>query len=286
MRRRRRRRRWRLSVAWIAILDRRSTYPRSPLTHPSARARGALAVVSVCCENDRDFERDRARRVDGERARDFAGRRRRGDRGAGARTRCRSPTTAPASLRARDHRRDDQGDGPAPDQGHRGRLRDDGLRPRLHQHGLVPLGDHLHRRRGAASSSTAAIPIEQLCEKSSYLEVAYLLVFGELPTKAQLERWVFDITHHTFVHEDIKKFLEGFRYDAHPMGMLLACGRRALDLLPGREADRRPRGALHGGDPADRQDADAGRLRLPPQPRACPTSIPTTTSPTPRTSSR
>ena len=66
------------------------------------------------------------------------------------------------------------------------------------------------------------IPIEQLCEKSSYLEVAFLLIYGELPTEAQLERWVFDITHHTFVHEDIKQHLEGFRYDAHPMGMLLS----------------------------------------------------------------
>jgi citrate synthase len=66
------------------------------------------------------------------------------------------------------------------------------------------------------------IPIEQLCEHSTYLEVAYLLVFGELPTRPQLERWTYDITHHTFVHEDIKKFLTGFRYDAHPMGMLLA----------------------------------------------------------------
>src|SRR4051812_40447300 len=65
------------------------------------------------------------------------------------------------------------------------------------------------------------IPIEQLCEKSTYLEVAFLLVYGELPTEAQLERWIFDITHHTFVHEDIKQHLEGFRYDAHPMGMLL-----------------------------------------------------------------
>jgi citrate synthase len=65
-------------------------------------------------------------------------------------------------------------------------------------------------------------PIEQLCERSSYLEVAYLLTFGELPTKAQLDRWVYDVTHHTFVHEDIKQFLQGFRYDAHPMGMLLA----------------------------------------------------------------
>src|SRR6266545_3857915 len=66
------------------------------------------------------------------------------------------------------------------------------------------------------------IPVEQLAEHSSYLEVAYLVIFGQLPTKPQLERWTFDVTHHTFVHEDIKKFLEGFRHDAHPMGMLLA----------------------------------------------------------------
>jgi citrate synthase len=66
------------------------------------------------------------------------------------------------------------------------------------------------------------IPIEQLSEHSTYLEVAYLLIFGELPTKAQLERWIYDVTHHTFVHEDIKKMNEGFRHDAHPMGMLLA----------------------------------------------------------------
>jgi citrate synthase len=66
------------------------------------------------------------------------------------------------------------------------------------------------------------IPIEQLCEKSSFLEVAFMLIYGELPTQPQLERWVYDITHHTFVHEDIKQFLQGFRYDAHPMGMLLA----------------------------------------------------------------
>ena len=64
--------------------------------------------------------------------------------------------------------------------------------------------------------------IEQLCERSTFLEVAYLLIFGELPTGPQLDRWTYDITHHTFVHEDLKQFFEGFRYDAHPMGMLLA----------------------------------------------------------------
>src|SRR5204862_1475839 len=73
-------------------------------------------------------------------------------------------------------------------------------------------------------------PIEQLCDHSNYLEVAYLLTFGELPTKAQLERWIFDVVHHTFVHEDIKNLFETFRYDAHPMGMLRS-GVGALSTL-------------------------------------------------------
>jgi citrate synthase len=65
-------------------------------------------------------------------------------------------------------------------------------------------------------------PIEQLAERSNYLEVAYLLIHGSLPTQAQLDEWTHEITIHTFVHENIKGFMEGFRYDAHPMGMLLA----------------------------------------------------------------
>src|SRR6201989_374242 len=65
-------------------------------------------------------------------------------------------------------------------------------------------------------------PIEQLAEQSSYLEVAYLLIHGELPTQQQLDTWVHETTIHTFVHENVKEFMQGFRYDAHPMGMLLA----------------------------------------------------------------
>ncbi len=65
-------------------------------------------------------------------------------------------------------------------------------------------------------------PIEQLAEQSNYLEVAYLLVNGQLPTKSEYETWVHDVTIHTFVHENLKTFMQGFRYDAHPMGMLLA----------------------------------------------------------------
>ncbi len=64
--------------------------------------------------------------------------------------------------------------------------------------------------------------IEQLCERSSYLEVAYLLIHGELPTRSQLDEWVYEITIHTFVHENVKDFMQGFRYDANPMGMLVA----------------------------------------------------------------
>jgi citrate synthase len=65
-------------------------------------------------------------------------------------------------------------------------------------------------------------PIEELCEHSTYLEVAYLIVHGELPTQDQLDQWTHDITIHTFVHENLKEFLHGFRHDAHPMGMLLS----------------------------------------------------------------
>jgi citrate synthase len=65
-------------------------------------------------------------------------------------------------------------------------------------------------------------PIEQLAEHSDFLETSYLILFGELPTQAQLNGWARDVTMHTMLHENIKKFLEGFRYDAHPMGMFLS----------------------------------------------------------------
>ena len=65
-------------------------------------------------------------------------------------------------------------------------------------------------------------PIEQLAENASYLEVAYLLINGELPTQPQLDQFVRDVTLHTFVHENVRTFVNGFRYDAHPMGMLVA----------------------------------------------------------------
>ena len=65
-------------------------------------------------------------------------------------------------------------------------------------------------------------PIEQLAESSTFLEVSYLLLYGELPTQDQLDHWVHEVTYHTFLHENLKQFIQGFRYDAHPMGMLMA----------------------------------------------------------------
>ncbi|MFN0156959.1 MAG: citrate synthase [Bacteroidota bacterium] len=65
-------------------------------------------------------------------------------------------------------------------------------------------------------------PIEHLAEKSNFLETSYLLLYGELPTKAQYEEWVHNVTYHTLIHENIKKLMDAFHYDAHPMGMLIS----------------------------------------------------------------
>ncbi len=65
-------------------------------------------------------------------------------------------------------------------------------------------------------------PIDQLAEKSTFLETSYLLLHGELPKKAELDSWVYNVTHHTIIHENIKKFIDGFHHDAHPMGVFVS----------------------------------------------------------------
>jgi citrate synthase len=81
-------------------------------------------------------------------------------------------------------------------------------------------------------------PIEELAERSSYLEVAYLLLHGELPTLSQMDDWVYQITHHTWIHENVKKFMDGFHYDAHPMGMLVSTVAALSTFYPeARESD-------------------------------------------------
>ena len=86
-------------------------------------------------------------------------------------------------------------------------------------------------------------PIEQLAEKASFLETAYLLLEGELPTRAQLDTWEEEVRYHTYVHTNVIKFLEGFRYDAHPMGMLLGAVGALSTFYPD---------AKHIEDPASR----------------------------------
>ena len=88
-------------------------------------------------------------------------------------------------------------------------------------------------------------PIESLAEKSNYLETAYLIVNGELPTKEQYDKWVYSITHHTMVHENIKDLMSGFRYDAHPMGMLCSTVAALSTFYPE---------AQHVHDPKNRHD--------------------------------
>jgi citrate synthase len=75
-------------------------------------------------------------------------------------------------------------------------------------------------------------PIEVLAERCNFLEVAYLLMFGELPTEKELKSWVYDITHHTMLHESTKKFMEGFRYDSHPMAMFVSTVAALSSIYP------------------------------------------------------
>ena len=87
-------------------------------------------------------------------------------------------------------------------------------------------------------------PIEQLAEKSTFLETAYLLLNGELPSAAELDAWVFQVTHHTIIHENIKKFIDGFHHDAHPMGMFVSAVAALSTFYPEakRIADEQMRG--------------------------------------------
>jgi len=75
-------------------------------------------------------------------------------------------------------------------------------------------------------------PIEQLAEHCTFLEVAYLVLFGKLPNSKELDNWVFEITHHTMLHESTKTFMEGFRYDAHPMSMLISTVAALASVYP------------------------------------------------------
>src|SRR4051794_25924367 len=88
-------------------------------------------------------------------------------------------------------------------------------------------------------------PIEVLAERCSFLEVAYLLLNGELPTEKELNKWVYDITHHTMLHETTKKFMEGFRYSAHPMSMFVSTIAALSSVYPDAKKIHDPENRLH-----------------------------------------
>src|SRR5438270_8390581 len=88
-------------------------------------------------------------------------------------------------------------------------------------------------------------PIEVLAERCTFLEVAYLLMFGQLPTEKELKAWVYDITHHTMLHETTKKFMEGFRYSAHPMSMFVSTIAALSSVYPDAKFVRDPKHRMH-----------------------------------------
>src|SRR5437879_2770298 len=88
-------------------------------------------------------------------------------------------------------------------------------------------------------------PIEVLAERCTFLEVAYLLMFGELPTEKELNSWIYDITHHTMLHETTKKFMEGFRYSSHPMSMFVSTIAALSSVYPDAKRVHDPANRLH-----------------------------------------
>ncbi len=126
-------------------------------------------------------------------------------------------------------------------------------------------------------------PIDQLAEQSTFLETAYLILFGELPTAIELENWVRDITLHTMLHENIKKFMEGLPVRRPSDGHLSVDRGPALDDLSRRQAHPRPGGPAAPDPPPDREGAEHLGLRVPAQHRAAVRAIRTTTSASPAT---
>ena len=128
-------------------------------------------------------------------------------------------------------------------------------------------------------------PIEQLAEHASFLETAWLLFEGELPTRDELAAWEDEVRLHTYVHTNVTQFLDGFRHDAHPMGMLLGAVAALSTFYPGREGDRRRGEPAAAARAPDREVPDHRGVGVPPLAVACRTSSRATTSTTSATSS-
>ena len=170
-------------------------------------------------------------------------------------------------VRGADRGRRDPRDRAAPDQGRRRRLRPDELRPGVPEHRVGAERDHLHRRRPrhpplprlpdrAARGARARTSRPPTCCSSASCR-----------RRTQLARWSTTITHHTFLHETIKQLMEGFRYDAHPMGMFVSAVAALSTFYPEASEVHDPEVRLPQIQPPDRQGADGRGLLVPAQPR-------------------
>ena len=124
------------------------------------------------------------------------------------------------------------------------------------------------------------IPIEQLAEKSTFLETSYLLLNGELPTKPALETFSHDITFHTMVHENIRELIDAFRYDAHPMGIVISTVAALSTFYPEAKLVATASTRSHGSSPRCRPSRRTPTVTV----AGCPTCTRTTTSATRATS--
>ena len=111
-------------------------------------------------------------------------------------------------------------------------------------------------------------PIEQLAEQGTFVETAYLLLHGDLPTEPELAAWQQGLSRHVLLHENIKKFMEGFRYDAHPMGIFLSSVGALSTFYPDAKAIDDPASRNRQNAPTHREGAEHRSLRVPPQRRS------------------
>ena len=166
------------------------------------------------------------------------------------------------SVYGPDRRRRDPRQRPATDQGRQRRLRPHELRPGVHEHRVVPQRDHLHRRRQgdpalSRISRSSSSPSRRASSRSRGC-----CGNGELPNQEQYDQWVHDITFHTYVHENIKRFLEGFPLRRAPDVDAVQQHRGAVVVLSGSEEHLRSGSAVHLDHPAAGEGADAGGVHL------------------------
>ena len=177
--------------------------------------------------------------------------------GSGAETLTVTDNRTGQTLRAPHHGRDDQGHRSSPDQGRRRRLRPDDLRPGVHEHRRLPERDHLHRRRRGHPRATAATPSSSWPRRARSSRWPTCCSTASCPRRRSSTRGCTTITHHTFVHENVKKFMRGLPLRRAPHGHArVDASPRSSTFYPGGQGHPRTPTTAAPDRPAHRQDAD------------------------------